>query len=315
MARGAVDLCLFRCYIILMDEQKKSGWKIWIYLTPVYIILAIPLVKWTMKINSSDVDLSKDEYNAFNTSEGEIKKHKNKNYNPDLTDNGYNVRYREDGAEPGSLPGDGPGRQAAAEAERAAAARNAQDRRGAGDGRGQAGQGNGRSGNQAALESNDTRAKEQMGLGRQTGYLSYAVGKVMGSPKAVGALLNNKYVVDGFMSRGTVKAAMGSPQGLANYLKGDGPTNFINNPIVKAALNNPAVVSAVASSSIVSALLNTPAAQALMKDPQALGDLINSNPQLMTLAMQNPQTMNMLLTNPDVSGLVGKFDTSKIRKF
>ena len=64
-----------------------------------------------------------------------------------------------------------------------------------------------------------------------------------------------------------------------------------------------------------SAMLNTPAAMALMNDPQALGDLINNNPQLVALAMQNPQTLTMLMSNPEVSGLVGKFDTSKIKKF
>ncbi len=292
------------------QERKKSSRKFWLYLTPVYIILALPLVRWTMKINSSDVDLSKEEYNVFNASEGEIKKRHNTDYNPDLRDRGYSVRYRSDGAESGELQGDGPARQTPEQAGKAAAARQAQSRKTAA-----AGQGEGRSGNQAALESSETRAKEQMGLGNQKGYLSYAVGKTMNNPKAVSALLNNKYVVNGFMARGTVKAATASPEGLANYLKGSGPANFLNNSIVKAAMNNPAVVSAVASSGIVGALLNTPAAQALMNDPQALGDMINSNPELVALAMQNPQTLSMLMSNPEVSGLVGKFDTSKIKSY
>lgn len=292
-----------------MEEgQRRSGWKIWVYLTPVYIILAIPLVKWTLKVNSSDVDLSKEEYNAFNSADGEIKRHRNAGYDPELADAGYSVRYRRSGAEPGRLRGDGAGRQAAAQAAKSAAERKARAGNAA-----PAGPAGGRSADQAALESNSTRAREQMSLGNQKGYLSYAVGKVMGSPKAVSALLNNKYVVDGFMSRGTVKAATASPQGLANYLKGGGPAAFMNSPVVKAALNNPAVVSAVASSGIVAAMLNTPAATALMNDPQALADLINSNPQLMALAMQNPQTFSMLMSNPEVSGLVDKFDTSAIK--
>ncbi len=291
-------------------EQKKSGWKIWVYLTPVYIILAIPLVKWTMKINSGDVNLSKDEYSAFNAQEGNVKKTADGNYNPDLDDNGYLVRYRS--GKGGPQAGDDASAKelasAAAQQERAAAA----DQRKQGK-TVEAGQAQGRSANQSALESSDTKVKEQVGFGQQKGYLSYAIGKVMGSPKAVGALLNNKYVVDGFMSRGTVKAATASPQGLANYLKSDGPMNFMSNPVVKAAMSNPAIVSAVASSAIVGAMLNTPAAQALMSDPQALSSLISSNPQLVALAMQNPQTMTMLMSNPDVSGIVGKFDTSKIK--
>lgn len=289
-------------------ENKRSAWKIWIYLTPLYILVGIPLVKWTMKINSSDVNMSKEEYGAFNSAEGEIKR-STTGYNPDLNDLGYAVRYRsgkDDG--PSSAPTSG-----AAET-RAAGETSGAARQGAAAGRTeQKQQSQFASGSQSALESDQTRVKEQMGFGAQKGYLSYAVGKAMNNPKAVSALLNNSYVVNGFMSRGTVKNATGSAQGLSNYLKGSGPTNFLNNPMVKAAMNNPAIVSAVASSGIVSAMLNTPAAQQLMKDPQALADLVSNNPQLVQLAMQNPQTMTMLMGNPAVSGVVGKFDTSKIK--
>lgn len=297
------------------EERKKAGWKLWVYLSPVYIVLGLLLYRWNAKINSSDVGLSKEEYNVFNASEGEIKKRQNTDYDPALTDSGYSVRYRTGKEDPAGMDAGGP----SAQAEKAAAERKERERKDAAGqdrgGQGQAGQDGARTAGQLALESSDTRAKEQMGLGKKEGYLSYAVGKVMNNPKAVAALLNNQYIVNGFMSRGTVKAATGSPQGLANYLGSGGPANFMNNPVVKAALNNPAIVSAVASSGIVSAMLNTPAAQALMKDPQALGDLINNNPQLMTLAMQNPETLTMLLSNPEVSGLVGKFDTTKVKKF
>lgn len=300
-------------------EEKKSGWKIWVYLTPVYILIAIPLVKWTMKINSSDVPLSSEEVNVFNATEGEVKKRQaQKSYDPGLTDSGYSVRYRS-GDEPetslvrgGDEPQDkaGGGSTGASRQQYGGQQQSRQPAQGEqGSSRFQA------NANQAALESNGTRAKEAMGMGYQKGYLSAAVAKVAGSPKAVGALLNNKYVVEGFMSRPTVKAATGSAQGLANYLKGNGPSNFVNNPIVKDALNNPALVSAVAGSGLVAAMLNTPAAQELMKDPQALGDIVNNNPQLMTLFMQNPMAAQALMSNPDVAGLVGKFDTSKIKKY
>lgn len=294
-------------------EEKKAGWKIWVYLTPVYIIIAIPLFMWIQKINSSDVGLSKEEHSVFNTEEGEIKKRKTDGYDPGLTDSGYAVRYRPEGAEAGSLPGDGP---SAAEVERVRKEAAARQQQGNASARQQqAGQFDAKTAGQTALDSKDTRAKEAMGMGYQKGYLSTAVEKVMNNPKAVGAIMNNKYVVEGFMSRGTVKAATGSAQGLADYLKGSGPSNFINNPVVKAALNNPAIVSAVASSGMISAFMNTPAAKELMSNPQALGDLVNNNPQLMALAMQNPQLLTTLMSNQDVMGQVGKFDTSKIKQY
>ena len=58
----------------MADSENKSNWKIWVYLTPVYIIIAVPLLMWMNKINSSDVGLSNEEYNVFNASEGEVKK-------------------------------------------------------------------------------------------------------------------------------------------------------------------------------------------------------------------------------------------------
>jgi hypothetical protein len=289
-------------------EQKRAAWKIWVYLTPVYVLLAIPLVKWTQRINSSDVKLDKDEYNAFNAQDGEIKKTPgDPDYDPGLNDSGYSVRYRSGGA--------------AADEERRVEERTEAKRREvaeekAADERRQAaaqGEYRARTGGQAALESADTNNKTQMSVGAQKGYLTTAVGKVMNNPKAVGALLNNKYVVGGFMSRGTVKAATASPEALANYLKGPGPMNFLNNPVVKAAMNNPAIVSAVAGSAMVSAFLETPAAKGLMNNPDALAAMVQNNPQLVNLAMQNPQTMTMLMANPDVSGIVNKFDTSKIK--
>lgn len=290
-----------------MEGENKKSWKLWVYLIPVYVLVAIPLVKWTQKINSSDVKLDKDEYNAFNAEEGEIKKSPgDPDYDPNLHDGTYNVRYRSGG-------------EAASDEERRMEERTEAKRREVAEEKAaqerarDQGQYRQRTGNQAALESADTNAKTQMGLGAQKGYLTYAVGKVANNPKAVGALMNNKYVVNGFMSRGTVKAATASPEALANYLKGSGPVNFLNNPVVKAAMNNPAIVSAFASSAMVSAFLETPAAKGLMNNPDALAAMVQNNPQLVNLAMQNPQTMTMLMSNPDVSGIVNKFDTSKIK--
>ena len=289
-----------------MEGENKKSWRIWVYLTPVYILLAIPLVKWTQKINSSDVKMDKDGYSAFNAEEGEIRKNRNDpDYDPNLHDGTFSVRYRSQG----EAAGEEERRTEERAAETKQAAAEEERRRTAGD----QGQYRQRTGNQAALESADTNAKTQMGLGAQKGYLTYAVGKVANNPKAVGALMNNKYVVNGFMNRGTVKAATASPEALANYLKGPGPMNFMNNPVVKAAMNNPALISAVAGSAMVSAFLETPAAKGLMNNPEALASLVQSNPQLVSMAMQNPQTFAMMMSNPEVSGIVNKFDTSKIK--
>jgi len=280
----------------MADEEKKSGWKIWIYLTPVYIIIAIPLLMWIKKINSSDVGLSKEEYSVFNASEGEIKKRQQqKNYDPGLTDIGYTVRYRSGDAPEGSLSGDGPSKE---QTEKVRAEAEARQQAAAGK------QGyNAKPAAQSALESADTRAKEQMGLGNQKGYLTYAVGKTMNNPKAAAALMNNSWVVKGFMGRATVKGALGSPEGLSNYLKNtNAVNNFLGNSVVQSALKNPALVNAFATSAMAGAILSSPGVQGLMQNPQALLEMANTNPQVMQL-LSNPNVMAALMNNPQTAGL------------
>lgn len=280
----------------MADEENKSNWKIWVYLTPVYIIIAVPLLMWINKINSSDVGLSKEEYNVFNASEGEVKKRQQQqNYDPGLTDIGYTVRYRSGDAPEGSLRGDGASKEETEQVRAAAAARQ----QAAGGKQGY----NPKSAAQTALESSDTKAKEQMGLGNQKGYLTYAVGKTMNNPKAVAALMNNSWVVKGFMGRSTVKGALGSPEGLNNYLKNtNAVNNFLGNSVVQAAMNNPALVNAFASSAMASAILASPGVQGMMQNPQALIELANTNPQVMQL-LSNPNVMGALMNNPQTAGL------------
>jgi hypothetical protein len=293
--------------------EETSGKKpaFWLYLLPLFILAAWPAVKWMKKANSGDLNLSRDEYTAFNSEEGELSDTRPSGLErPEFNDGILGVRYK-------SKARAAADERAAAE-ERAASLKEAAEKRAAASGartsdasrspqtasREDAGQG----------AANPLRAREQQSMGFVKGMMSGAVERAMNNPKAVGAIFSNKFVVSGFMARGTVKAATSSPEGLANYLKSGAAVNFINSPLVRAALNNPAIISAVASSGLVSAMLETPAAKALMNDPKALGDLITSNPQLVSIAMSNPATMNMLLTNPDVSGVVNKFDTSAVRK-
>lgn len=280
-------------------EEKRSGWRIWLYLTPVYILVAVPLVKWTMKLNSGDLNLSKDEYGAFNSPDGEIKREAKKEYDPGLSDIGYTVRYRsgKDGAEEGALEKSGEGSKAAAQAAGDRAAQ--QDTRT----KTTAGQYRPQSAAQAALGSQDTTNKSYMGFGAQKGYLTYAVGKAMNNPKAVSALMNNSWVVKGFLGRDTTKNALGSEKGLQNYLNNPkNVSNFLGNPVVQAAMQNPAVVNAFASSAMATAMLNSPAVQSMLQNPEAISKMMMSNPEMMQ-ALTNPNVMGALMNNPQTAGL------------
>ncbi len=280
-------------------EQKKSGWKIWVYLTPVYIILAIPLVKWTMRINSGDVDLSKDEYSAFNAQDGEVKKADTADYDPGLRDVGYTVRYRSgDDQEESPAPQAGerqpqarPAGQQPQQQARAQAQAQPQPRQ--------------QPQQQAAQAGTPEQNKTNQSYGSRKGYLTLAVGKLMNNPKAVKAMMNNDWIVKGFMARSTVKDATASPQALKNYLQTSPTvTAFLSNGIVQAAMNNPEIATAFASSEMASALLSTPGVQGLLEDPEAVQSLVNNNPQAMQL-LTNPNVMNALASNPKTAGLLG----------
>jgi len=74
------------------EQQKKTSWKIWLLMSPLYVLLAIPVVKFAMRNNSSDINLEKDEYKAFNL-DAEVKKPKLPGYQPNLAEAGYSVNY------------------------------------------------------------------------------------------------------------------------------------------------------------------------------------------------------------------------------
>ncbi len=267
-------------------RNKRSAWKIWLAFTPLYILVAIPLVRWTMQINSGDVPLSKEDSRAFSAQDGEIKRSAAQQNAPELYDNGLSVRYHKKapGGQDGGTGTEG-GDKAPARSTGTASA-------------------------QTAPGSDEAKAKEQLGMGQEKGFLTYAVGVAMNNPRAVSAIFNSSLVIKGFMGRDAVKSALGSRQGLANYCKGSGPRNFVNNSVVQSALKNPAIVSAVMSSGLVQSLMTTPAVKDLMNNPQAAADLFSSNPELVSLLLSNPA----LMSNPDFAAIASKFDIGALKQ-
>ncbi|HAF95123.1 MAG: hypothetical protein A2X34_08580 [Elusimicrobia bacterium GWC2_51_8] len=252
------------------QETKRSGWKIWLYLTPVYILLAIPLVRWTIKVDSGDVNISKDEENIFSSPEGEIKTSAAV-YTPELADTGFSLNYRSSHG-----PDAKPLERKNTAGYRQPAPRNA------------------------------AQEQAQRASGAMKGYLTYAVGKTINNPKAVSAIFNNPFVVEGFMSRDTVKAALGSTQGLRSCLLNTSVvSNFLKTSVVKAALADPQILNAVAASSLVSAMLNSTAVRDLMKDPDSMDGILASNPQI-TRLLKEPNVKNALTNTPQTAGVARK---------
>lgn len=281
------------------DDSEKSL-KIWIYLLPVFLIAAWPAIKWAKKAASGDVPLTKEDYGAFNSEQGELGKPQKRNVpRPELNDGEFRIHYRSAGEEDAPRPVRNSEAEAAEEGEKAvneaAPPKPAQPAKSGTD----------------TFFTDPSKAAEQRNVGTTKGYLSYVMDKVINNPNAVSAVLNNQYVINGFMSRESVKNATASPEALAKFLSdGSAISNFMNNKTVQAAMNNPAVLNAAAGSGFMQSLLNTPAGQSLMQNPQAMADIIAANPQLQGL-MADPKIMSLLMSNPGASAYITQMNTGK----
>jgi hypothetical protein len=149
-------------------------------------------------------------------------------------------------------------------------------------------------------------ARENQSFGFAYGAISRFVARSMSNPAAVAAVFNNEYVVRGFMSRDTVKAATADKASLAAYFKDPNNSSaFMNKPAVRNGLNTPAVVDAVASSKLVAALMDTPGAKDLMNDQRAIVEVLNANPALGSV-LADPRIIDALRKNPRTAGAVGR---------
>ena len=280
----------------MANENKTSGWKIFFYLTPLYVILGYPLYNWHQKINSSDVNLSKNDYGAFSSDEGEIKKTFSSEPNiPNFNDMGYSVNYKSGGEIPDKRQSRSAyTRQKPSSSKRTSARRKKQSSN------------QKRDSNSGGEES--IRDRETKYIGQKKGFLTSAVGKAMKNPKVVKALFNNSLVIKGFMGRDKVKKVLKSPDALADYIiNTNAASNFLNNSVVKTALNNPAIVGAVASSKLASKLLSSPAVKGLMEDTNKMNEILTANPNLIPL-LTNPNVVNALMQNPETAGALSNLN-------
>ena len=265
------------------NENKKNGWKMFFYLTPLYILLAYPLYHWHKEINSSDIDLSKNDYSAFSSDKGEIKQTSfSKSHIPQFQDSGYAVNYK--------LESKGDYEKNSRLSRKKYRTNNNQKR-------------------QSNIKANlSVKDKEHQYIGRKKGYLTSAVGAALKNPKVVKTLFNNSLVIKGFMGRDRVKKVLKDSDALTDYIMNtDAADNFLNNSIVKKALNNPSIVEAVISSKLASKILSSPAVKGLLKDSEKTNKLLSSNPEFMIL-LANPLIMNALMQNPETASALSNIN-------
>lgn len=226
------------------ENQKRSGWKVFFYLTPVYILVAIPMVKWTLKNNSNEVDLSKDAESAFNSSEGEIKKANPAQYNPDLTDIGYSVRYRSGGSRKGTQEELDWGYKEGYLTQ--AVSRNL----------------------------NNPKALDELFNNQWVvrGFLSRAAAKkALSNPRSLQEFLENTSAVKDFLADPAVKSAIASPQVLKVLAESDMAKTLLAEPAVQGLISNYESVESVveANPGLTTLFRNPGIKKAVIADPQA----------------------------------------------
>jgi hypothetical protein len=131
-------------------------------------------------------------------------------------------------------------------------------------------------------------------------------------PRVVGAILNNPFLVKGFMSSGPVQKRCKDPQTLVSYMSNTKDPNGIRLAIKTFAtsLNTPDSTSTIFGSKLVAAVLdNCPAIQTVAHDPDSVGQIATADNGVLAL-MTNPAFVTALAANPAALGTFNAVQTS-----
>jgi len=273
-----------------MENTKKKS-KFWFYLIPLYILIAIPLIRWTLKLSSPDIELSPDTLKTFSTDK-KIKNDDFKFYEPNLEDVSYAVRYKNLEESNTSISKIYKLAESDDENNNKKSSKNASENKSIYT----------QQTNEAEVPKvKDIKEKEMASIGYKKGFLTDVVGKLINNPKSIKSLFDNEYVVKGFLSRDIVKKNLSDPNALKSYLVNtNAVSNFLNNAVVKQVLNNPQILNTIAQTKLVQEIMTSPAVNALLNDPNARNEILTKNPEIQNL-LSNPNVINALSTNPNAS--------------
>ena len=147
-------------------------------------------------------------------------------------------------------------------------------------------------------------AEKAREIGSKRGLL-FILGKTLLShPKLVGLVLNNDYVVKGFMSQDRVRRNCHDAASLANYLSDTQDSSGISLGLasVASSLNTPGSAQALFGSKLVSQVLDQCGSiKALTDNTTLIQQVATSNPQILSMMMDN-RLVSALRVNPAAIG-------------
>lgn len=286
------------------SPQEKRSLPIWMFLLPLFVLLAYPLALWVRKLNSSDLELSESQRNAFHT-QMEVRRSVETPQEPGTLETPVKqpessvglISYGGSEADRpvgiGGGTGSGGGSSASEDANRAA--------KSGGGGSGQAA-----GSNRGYSKLSVDQEKRMDIISRTRGAITDMVGMIMEKqPAFVGMMMNSKTLIDGFTNRATVKPLLNDEKALMEFMTKSSKVNtFINNPVVQKVLNNEKVLEAIGSSKMIDTIIDSPAAQAILNDPEKIQQISLANPQI-AFMLTNPKIAAALMENPKTAGIMG----------
>ena len=244
-----------------MRNNKKNS-RFWVYLIPLYILIAIPIIRWTIKISSPDIKLSEEDLKAFSTDKKLQNNDDFKFYEPNLEDVSYAVRYRNLEFSSHTVKVYGLKEMEQNETSKKG---NKKDRTPQPV----------RADEKEVPLAKELKEKEMTSIGYKKGFLTDVVGRLINNPKAVKALFDNEYVVKGFLSRDIVKRNLNDPNALKSYLTNtDAVSNFLNNNIVKQVLNNSQLLNTLAQTKLIQEIMTSPSVVTILNDKNARNEIL-----------------------------------------
>lgn len=122
-------------------------------------------------------------------------------------------------------------------------------------------------------------------------------------PKVMRAVLDNKYVVKGFLSEPHAAKVCSSPAAAKGYLMDTKRSRGVSHAmsVVEAVLHgDKGMPAAVFGSKLADAVMNCPSTKSIVKDQAAIGEIASANPKLINM-MMDPAVMMGLAASPAVS--------------
>ncbi|HBA61695.1 MAG TPA: hypothetical protein DCZ92_12965 [Elusimicrobia bacterium] len=217
-------------------------------MTPVYIVLGVMLYKWSLKNQSGELAMSKDDFSAFNSQEGEVKKASTAGYDPNLSDIGLTLHYKSGGSKSGTQEELDWGYKEGYLLEFLGGNLN----------------------NAKALDELFSNKWMIQGfMGRR------AVKKALASPEALQEFLGDPGTVNDFLADRTITAALNSPQVVNVLSQSDMAKTLLAAPAFQGLISNPDAVQELAG--------NNPKIMALLRRPE-IRAAIMASPQTGPLA-------------------------------